>query len=580
VIDASYGKRWHGKKSGGGYGMYFSKKALEQSRDLMKKLEDEVRSTVSSVPDQKTRWSTVSDLEIKRIYTPEDVKDTDFARDIGVPGTYPFLRGNQVTGYRSRYWTFRMFSGMGSARDTNTRWHLLLKSGQTGLSTAFDFPTLMGYDSDSPKARGECGKCGVAIDTLEDFLTLMDGIPMDRVTTSMTINPPATVLWAMYCATAEIKGVPLRKIGGTTQNDMLKEFIAQKTFMCPPEPSVKLISDTIEFGSKHVPKWNPISISGYHIREAGSTAVQELAFTLRDGIEYVEDVIRRRKLDVDDFAPRLSFFFNAHVDFFEEICKMRAARRMWGKIMCERFKAKNPRSCWMRFHTQTAGCSLTAQQPYNNVVRTAIQALAAVLGGTQSLHTNSLDEVLCLPSEHAVEIALRTQQIIAEETGAANTIDPLAGSYFVEFLTNEMEGKAWEYINKIDAMGGMISAIEKGFPQMEIADAAYTFQRQLDKGEKVMVGVNKYATEQNIAIPMVEIDEKVEREQIERLTAVRRRRDSKAVLHSLDDIRQACRKGTNVMPHCIEAVKNLASVQEICDVYREVYGEYRDPGLF
>jgi methylmalonyl-CoA mutase N-terminal domain/subunit len=560
--------------------MYFSKKVLEQSRDLKQKWEDEVRSAVSSAPEQKSRWSTVSDLEIKRLYTPEDIKEIDFARDIGVPGTFPFLRGNQATGYRSRYWTFRMFSGMGSAQDTNARWHLLLKSGQTGLSTAFDFPTLMGYDSDSPKARGECGKCGVAIDTLEDFLNLMEGIPMDKVTTSMTINPPATVLWAMYCAAAEIKKVPLRKIGGTIQNDMLKEFIAQKTFMCPPEPSVKLISDTIEFGARHVPKWNPISISGYHIREAGSTAVQELAFTLRDGIEYVEDVIKRKGLDIDDFAPRLSFFFNSHIDFFEEICKMRAARRMWGKIMCERFKAKNHRSCWMRFHTQTAGCSLTAQQPYNNVVRTAIEALAAVLGGTQSLHTNSLDEVLCLPSEHAVEIALRTQQIIAEETGVANTMDPLAGSYFIEFLTNEMEEKAWEYIEKIDAMGGMIAAIEKGFPQLEIADAAYIFQRQIDQGEKVMVGVNKYVTEQDIAIPMVEIDEKVEKEQIQRLQAVRRKRDSKAVLRSLDDIRQACKKGNNVMPHCIEAVKNLASIQEICDVYREVYGEYKDPGLF
>ena len=368
-----------------------------------------------------------------------------------------------------------MFSGMGSARDTNARWRMLLKQGQTGLSTAFDFPTLMGYDSDSPKARGECGRCGVAIDTLEDFLALMEGIPMDRVTTSMTINPPATALWAMYCAAAEHKGVPLTKIGGTIQNDMLKEFIAQKTFMCPPEPSVRLISDTVEFGTKHVPKWNTISISGYHIREAGSTAVQELAFTLRDGIEYVEDVIRRKGLSVDDFAPRLSFFFNAHIDFFEEICKLRAARRIWARVMRDRFGAKNPRSCWMRFHTQTAGCSLTAQQPYNNVVRTAIEALAAVLGGTQSLHTNSLDEVLCLPSDHAVEIALRTQQILAEETGVANTIDPLAGSYFVETLTNEMEAKTWEYIEKIDAMGGMIAAIDKGYPQMEIADAGLPF---------------------------------------------------------------------------------------------------------
>jgi len=403
---------------------------------------------------------------------------------------------------------------------------------------------------------------------------------MNQVTTSMTINPPATVLWAMYCAAADIKGVPLGKIGGTIQNDMLKEFIAQKTFMCPPEPSVKLISDTVEFGTKHVPQWNTISISGYHIREAGSTAIQELAFTLRDGIEYVEDVIRRKGLDVDEFASRLSFFFNAHIDFFEEICKMRAARRMWAKITRERFKAKNPRSWWMRFHTQTAGCSLTAQQPYNNVVRTTIEALSAVLGGTQSLHTNSLDEVLCLPSDHAVEIALRTQQIIAEETGVANTIDPLAGSYFIEALTNQMEEAAWEYIRKIDDMGGMIAAIEQGYPQMEIADAAYSFQKQIDANEKIMVGVNKYVTTEKQEIPVLEIDEKVEEEQIQRLNAVRRKRDGRAVLKSLDDIRAACKRGDNVMPHCIEAVKNLASVGEICDVYREVYGEYRDPGLF
>ena len=560
--------------------MYFSKEMQEASLKLTKKWANEVKKSLKNNPDQKNRFSTISDLEIKRLYTPEDIKDTDFAGDISVPGEFPYLRGNQVTGYRGRYWTFRMFSGMGSAQDTNQRWHMLLRHGQTGLSTAFDFPTLMGYDSDSPKALGEVGKCGVAIDTLEDFLALMEGIPMDEVTTSMTINPPATVLWAMYCAAAEAKGVPLTKIGGTIQNDMLKEFIAQKTFMCPPEPSVKLISDTVEFGTKFVPNWNTISISGYHIREAGSTAIQELAFTLRDGIEYVEDVVRRKRLNVDDFAPRLSFFFNSHIDFFEEICKMRAARRMWAKIMRDRFHAKDPRSWWLRFHTQTAGCSLTAQQPYNNVVRTTVQALAAVLGGTQSLHTNSLDEVLCLPSEHAVEIALRTQQILAEETGVANTIDPLAGSYFIESLTNEMEEKAWEYIHKIDEMGGMITAIEKGFPQMEISEAAYRFQRQLDAGEKVMVGVNKYATDATHPIPLVGIDEKVGEEQIKRLKDVRRRRDNRAAMKSLDDIKNACKKDKNVMPHCIEAVKNLVTLQEICDVYREVYGEYRDPGLY
>src|SRR5512136_186174 len=560
--------------------MYFAKEVLSQSGELRKKWEDEVRRVVSKVADQKERWSTVSDLEIRRLYTPEDIKDMDFARDIGYPGQFPFLRGNQVTGYRGRYWTFRMFSGMGSAEDTNKRWHMLLKEGQTGLSTAFDFPTLMGYDTDSPKALGECGKCGVAIDTLEDFLVLVDGIPMDKVTTSMTINPPATALWAMYCAAAEIHGIPLSKIGGTIQNDMLKEFIAQKTLMCPPEPSVKLISDTVEFGTLHVPKCNTISISGYHIREAGATAVQELAFTLRDGMEYVEDVLRRKKLDVDTFAPRLSFFFNSHCDFFEEICKMRAARRIWAKAMKERYKSKDERSWWMRFHTQTAGCSLTAQQPYNNVVRTATQALSAVLGGTQSLHTNSLDEVLCLPSDQAVQIALRTQHIIAEETGAASTIDPLAGSYFIETLTNEMEEGAWDYIQKIDEMGGMVAAIDKGFPQLEIADAAYKFQRQIDSCEKIMVGVNKYVTEEEIPIPLLEIDDKVEEDQIARLNAVSRKRDGKAVKKSLADLKAACKKGENVMPYCIEAVKALCSVQEICDVYREVYGEYRDPGLY
>jgi methylmalonyl-CoA mutase N-terminal domain/subunit len=560
--------------------MHFSQETLNQSAELTAKWEDKVRRAAGRNPDEKARCSTISDLEIKRLYTPEDIEKTDFVRDIGTPGEFPFLRGNQATGYRGRCWTFRMFSGMGSAQDTNTRWHMLLKQGQTGLSTAFDFPTLMGYDSDSPKARGECGRCGVAIDTLHDFMTLMEGIPLDRVTTSMTINPPATALWAMYCAAAESKGVPLSKIGGTIQNDMLKEFIAQKTFMCPPEPSVRLISDTVEFGARHVPNWNTISISGYHIREAGSTAIQELAFTLRDGIEYVEDVIRRKGLDVDEFAPRLSFFFNAHIDFFEEICKMRAARRIWARVMRERFHAKNPRSLWMRFHTQTAGCSLTAQQPYNNVVRTAVEALAAVLGGTQSLHTNSLDEVLCLPSDHAVEIALRTQQILAEETGVANTIDPLAGSYFVESLTNEMETKALEYIEKIDAMGGMIAAIEKGFPQLEIADAAYRFQQQIDAGEKIMVGVNKYGTAGKQEIPVQDINEQVEEEQIARLAAVKRGRDSRAVKRDLDELKNACKTGENVMPICIRAVKDLATVREICDVYREVFGEYRDPGLY
>ena len=560
--------------------MYFAKEVLDSSSELRQRWEDEVKKMVAKWADQKEEWSTVSSLPIKRLYTPDDIKDMEFERDISYPGQYPFTRGNQVTGYRGKYWTFRMFSGFGSAKDTNERWHMLLNAGQTGLSTAFDFPTLMGYDTDDPHARGECGKCGVAIDTLEDFMVLVDGIPMDKITTSMTINPPATILWAMYCAAAELKGVPLTKIGGTIQNDMLKEFIAQKTLMCPPEPSVKLISDTIEFGTNYVPRWNTVSISGYHIREAGSTAVQELAFTLRDGMEYVEDVIKRKGLHVDAFAPRLSFFFNSHIDFFEEICKMRAARRIWAKAMRERYDSKDERSWWMRFHTQTAGCSLTAQQPYNNVVRTATEALAAVLGGTQSLHTNSLDEVWCLPTDHAVEIALRTQQIIAEETGAASTIDPLAGSYFVEALTNEMEEQAWEYIEKIDDMGGMTAAIDRGFPQMELADAAYKYQNQIDSKEKIMVGVNKYVTEDTQDIPLLDIDDALEKAQVNRINEIKRKRDDKAVKRSLDDIKNACKTGDNVMPHCIEAVKNLCTVQEICDVYREVYGVFRDPAMY
>ncbi|WP_034622102.1 acyl-CoA mutase large subunit family protein [Desulfovermiculus halophilus] len=560
--------------------MYFAKEVLDQCSSLRVQWEDQVRRLINRKGERKEVFSTVSDHEIKRLYTPEDISELDFERDLGFPGQFPFTRGVQSTGYRGRLWTYRMFSGMGTAKDTNERWHMLLREGQTGLSTAFDFPTLMGYDTDSPKALGECGKCGVAIDTLEDFQILVDRIPLDEVTTSMTINPPASVMWAMYCACAEQQGVSLDKIGGTIQNDMLKEFIAQKTFMLPPEASIKLISDTVEFGTKHVPRWNTISISGYHIREAGSTAVQELAFTLRDGMAYVEDVMERKGLHPDEFAPRLSFFFNSHIDFFEELCKMRAARRIWAKVMRDRYGAKNERSWWMRFHTQTAGCSLTAQQPYNNVVRTALEALSAVMGGTQSLHTNSLDEVWCLPTDHAVQIALRTQQIIAEETGVANTIDPLAGSYFVEKLTNEMEEQAWEYIEKIDSMGGMLAAVEQGYPQMEIADAAYKYQQQVESGERVMVGVNKYVTEEAEECPILDIDEAVEQSQLQRLNEIKRKRDDKAVKRALDEVRTACKKGDNVMPPCIEAVKALATEQEICDVYREVYGEYQDPGLF
>jgi methylmalonyl-CoA mutase N-terminal domain/subunit len=472
-----------------------------------------------------------------------------------------------------------MFAGLGSASDTNKRFHLLVNQGQTGLSTAFDMPTLMGYDTDSPKARGECGKCGVAIDTLKDMEDLFEGLPIDRITTSMTINPPASVIWAMYIAMAEKRGIDRKIIGGTIQNDMLKEFIAQKTFMCPPVPSVRIITDTVEFGTKEVPRWNTISISGYHIREAGSTAVQELAFTLGDGIAYTEEAMRRG-LDVDDFAPRFSFFFNSHLDFFEEIAKFRAARRMWGKIMKERFKAKDPRSWWLRFHTQTAGCSLTAQQPYNNVVRTALQALAAVMGGTQSLHTNSLDEVLAIPTEEAATIALRTQQIIAEESGVANTIDPLGGSYFVEALTNRMEEEAFDIIEKIDNMGGMLAAIERNYPQQEIADAAYRYQKQIDAKEKTVVGVNKYVTEEDIPVEVMEIDEELESLQIEKTNRIKNERDNSRVKACLERVAEACSGDRNVMEDLIEAVKAHATLQEVCDVYRKVYGEYRDPGIY
>ncbi len=557
----------------------FTAKILNQVRQGMKRWLQVAENNAADISKDK-RFSTVSDLAIKPIYTPEDIKDSDFDSGTGYPGIYPFTRGCQPTGYRGRLWTYRMFSGFGTAADTNRRWHQLLKDGETGLSTAFDFPTLMGYDSDSPKATAEVGRCGVAIDTLADFEILTRNIPLDKVTTSMTINPPASVLWAMYLVVAERRGAGWDKIGGTIQNDMLKEFIAQKTLMCPPEPSVRLISDTIEFGTRYVPKWNTVSISGYHIREAGSTAVQELAFTLADGIAYVQGVIERKNLEVDAFAPRLSFFFDSHIDLFEEIAKFRAARRMWARIMRDKFKAKNPRSWWMRFHTQTAGCSLSAQQPFNNIVRTTTEALAAVLGGTQSLHTNSMDEVLALPSEFAVNIALRTQQIIAEETGVINTIDPLAGSYFIEALTNEIEEKAWEYIEKIGEMGGMLAAINRGFPQAEIASAAYHFQQQIDKKERVVVGVNKHVAAGEAPIELLKIDERVESEQLNRLREVKRARDNRKVAQTLNNLRMACKNGQNIMPYVIEAVKEYATEQEICDVYRDVFGEYQDPGFY
>ncbi|MDR5695079.1 MAG: methylmalonyl-CoA mutase family protein [Armatimonadota bacterium] len=535
-----------------------------------------VRRWIEQVPERAERFSTISDLEIKRLYGPWDIAGTDYLRDIGYPGEYPFTRGIHATMYRGRLWTMRQFAGFGTAEDTNRRFRYLLEQGQTGLSVAFDMPTLMGYDSDHPRALGEVGREGVAVDTLEDMKILFDGIPLDQVTTSMTINGPAAVLLAMYVAVAEEQGIPLDRIGGTTQTDILKEFIAQKEWIVPPRPSMRIVQDMLVWSTRNLPKWNPISISGYHIREAGATAVQELAFTLADGIAYVQAGIEAG-MDVDEFAPRLSFFFDCHIDFFEEIAKFRAARRMWAKIMRERFQAKNPRSWWLRFHTQTAGVSLTAQQPLNNIARVAIQALAAVLGGTQSLHTNSMDETYALPTEEAVTVALRTQQIIAYETGVANTIDPLGGSYFVEALTNKVEEEAWRYIHRIDEMGGMLAAVEMGYPQREIAEASYRYQQQLERREKFIVGVNIFRSEEEVPIPILKIDPDVERRQVERLRRIRSNRNARRAESALKDLRHALEVGENCMPYILEAVKAYCTLGEICDVLRAVFGEYREP---
>lgn len=523
-------------------------------------------------------FTTVSGRKIKELYTPRDVSDVDYGRDLGFPGEYPYTRGVHPTMYRGRLWTMRQFSGFGTAEDTNNRYKYLLAQGQTGLSVAFHLPTLMGLDSDHPMARGEVGKCGVAIDSLADMEVLFSGIPLDKITTSMTINPPAAVLWAMYIAVAEKQGVSAKVISGTIQNDMLKEFIAQKTFIFPPRPSMKLIVDTFEFGAKEVPRWNTISISGYHIREAGATASQELAFTLRDGIEYVAWALERG-LDVDEFAPRLSFFFNAHNDFFEEIAKFRAARKIWAEVMRNRFKAKNRRSWWLRFHTQTSGVSLMSQQPYNNVIRVALQGLAAVLGGTQSLHTNSLDETYGLPSEAAVTIALRTQQIIAHESGVINAIDPLGGSYFVEALTKDLEREALAMIKKIDEMGGMVKAIELGFPQKEIGDSAYWYQKAVEQKDKIIVGVNAFAMEHE-PISILEIDESVARHQLARLRTIKKTRNSGRVKDALSDLKRAAADGENLMPYLIRCVKTYATLGEIIDTLKEVYGEYQEPIWF
>ncbi len=531
-------------------------------------------------PDRSVEFMTVSSKPIARIYTPLDIPDFDYMKDLGFPSEYPYTRGVQPNMYRGRLWTMRQFAGMGNAEESNRRYKFLLANGQTGISVAFHLPTIFGRDSDHPYSLGEVGKLGVAVDTLKDMEILFDGIPLDRVTTSMTINAPASVLLSMYMVAAAKQGVSADKIGGTIQNDILKEYMAQKSWILSPAPSLRITGDIMEYCAKHIPRWNTISISGYHIREAGSTAAQELAFTLLNGMEYVR-VGMNQGLDVDTFAPRLSFFFNAHNDIFEEVAKYRAGRRIWAREMKETFKAKDKRSLWMRFHTQTAGCSLTAQQPTVNVVRTSYQALAAVLGGTQSLHTNSMDEALCLPTEDAVRVALRTQQILAHESGVVNTIDPLAGSYYIEALTNEMEEEAYKYFDKVDALGGVVAAIEKGFFQREIAEASYRYQREIETNKRTIVGVNDFVLEgEDLTIPVLKIDPYVEKRQVERTRKIRKDRDKKKVQEALDGLRKASEGTDNVMPYVVSAVKAYATVGEIVDIWREIFGEWDEPKIF
>jgi methylmalonyl-CoA mutase N-terminal domain/subunit len=535
--------------------------------------------TVGEMPARQQKFMTVSSVPIKALYTPEDIQGLDYMNDLNFPGSYPYTRGVQPNMYRGRLWTMRQFSGFATARESNERYRYLLSQGQTGLSVAFDMPTIMGYDSDHPRAFGEVGRVGVAIDSLDDMETLFSQIPLDKITTSMTINAPAAILWCLYIATGEKQGVPSHKLGGTIQNDILKEYIAQKSWIFPPEPSIRLITDIFAFSAQHVPRWNTVSISGYHIREAGSTAVQELAFTLADGFAYVEAGIAAG-LDVDTFAPRLSFFFNSHIDFFEEIAKYRAARRIWARRMKEKYGAKDERSLLLRFHTQTAGCSLTAKQPENNIIRTAFEGLAAVLGGTQSLHTNSMDEVLALPTEKAVRIALRTQQIIAEETGVTNTIDPLAGSYFVEALTNQMEREAEEYFERIEAFGGVLSAIDAGFFQQEIADAAYRYQQEIEKKERIIVGVNDFITDEELGIELLKIDPQIEEDQKARVRKVRETRDNIVCSNRLEALRKAAEGNDNLIPLILDAVRAYATEGEIIQVFREVFGVYKEKPIF
>jgi methylmalonyl-CoA mutase, N-terminal domain len=540
-----------------------------------------LKRTLDRFPERRDEFVTTSSYPIRRLYTPLDIADLDYERDLGFPGEYPYTRGVQPTMYRGRLWTMRQFSGFGTPKETNARYKYLLEQGQTGLSVAVDFPTLYGYDSDHPMSQGEVGVCGVAVSSLQDMEELFEGIPMGEITSSMTINSPAAMLLAFYIAAAEKQGYKMEQLGGTVQNDILKEYIAQKEFIFPPEPSMRLVTDTVEFAAKHMPRWNIISISGYHIREAGSTAVQELAFTLADGMEYVRWGVERG-MDVDEFAPNLSFFFNSHNDLFEEVAKFRAARRIWSRFMKEEMGAKNPKSLMLRFHTQTAGCSATAQQPEINIVRTTVQALAAVLGGTQSLHTNSFDEALALPTEKAVRIALRTQQIIAHESGAANTIDPLGGSYFIERLTDEMEEEAYKYFRRIDALGGVIPAIEKGFFQQEIADAAFRYQNEIENNDRVIVAQNKYTTtEEEDKLEILKVDYRTaEKRQKESLAKLRERRDEKAVQEALEALRKAARGTENLMYPILEATKVYATLGEMTQVLREEWGEYTEPIMF
>lgn len=550
------------------------------SSNEFNKAKEKFEEKLNSIKDTGMKFTTVSGEPVKTLYTPEDVEKIDYLRDLNFPGEFPFTRGIHTNGYRGKIWTMRQFAGFGSPEDTNARFKYLLANGQTGLSVAFDLPTLMGWDSDAEMSKGEVGICGVAISSLQDMEILFEGIPLDQVSTSMTINSPAAMIFAFYLAVAQKQGISFEKLRGTLQNDILKEYIAQKEFIFPPRPSMRIITDMIEFTTKEVPQWNPVSVSGYHIREAGSTAVQELAYTLADGFAYIEACLERG-MDIDSFAPRISFFFNSHLDFFEEIAKFRAARRIYAKRMKEKYGAKNPRSWWLRFHTQTAGCTLTAQQPENNIVRTAYQALAAVLGGTQSLHTNSMDETLALPSEKAVKIALRTQQILAYETGVINTVDPLGGSYFIESLTNKMEEQANKIFDDIDSFGGVINAIEAGYFQKEIADSAYRYQKELEKKEKFIVGVNEFVEEdEKIDIPILQISPEVEEKQKQRLAELKQNRNQEKVKESLKEIGQAAQDGKNLMPVFIKAANNYVTLGEMVSKLKEHFGIYEESVIF